>query len=604
MADNNIVEVSGNPTASSQNFDQYFNALVNDVVPRNNAGSPEDEAGRLGTPTYQWDEIYVKNNLYINGLPVGTSSGGVDLSFLDSRNYVVSGRVRGVDDLTPIYLLPSTSTNECTISATSTNLEVVIDGVATQFTSDVIITGLTSAPSSNNTCLVNDADLSGQAFTAAIREIPVDTIGTEISSLNGKVAGFSIGSTEYFLAVVDTTNNYLLIDRRGSFITGAATVADRKTISNNNTITLMRTAWVFAENTGTTGAVTYTNPYVSGTAPTSPATGDYWYDLANSKWKVWSGSAWNDANRVLIGVALINSSGVCVATRCVDFRKAFNNRNSFVLRKFDNATLVSDSTYNEISIYGNFFNITNPIIWSMATDLEPPLTEQANTNYYFYITNQGKPVISDLIPEWREDLQGAYHPYKTWRFIAQCNNDGSSNLGSLVQHYRRNERIEYLTSSVWFKTEPTYFVNVFLVGGGCSGRNAALVYNSGTNSQFGRVIANGATNNLGATSATNADVFYSGGDGTSGTTGGLVSANFQHIEQISQVAAGGLGNANLFGNGGGSVSSGNAGGAAVTAVAKALTPLGAYIVKVGVGGLGTAGQSGAGANGVVVVNYA
>ncbi len=595
MADNNITEVGSNPTATSQDFDQYFNALVNDVVPRNSGGSPESEAGRLGTETYQWDELHVKNNVYINGLPISTSSGGSDLALTDSRNYVLSGRTRASDDNTPIYLLPSGSTNTCTISASSTTLEVLINGAATQFTSDVTITGLQSAPSSNNTCLVNDAGFTSQTFTSVIREIPIDTIGTEITALNGKVAGFSIGATEYFLAVVDTTNSYLLIDRRGSFINSSGVAFQRQTIADNATITLMKTAWVFAENTGTTGAVTYNNPYVSGTAPTSPSTGDYWYDLANSEWKVWSGSAWNSSNRVLIGVVLINSSGVAVASRCIDFRKAFNNKNSLVLRKFNNGVLMSDSTYNEISVYGNYLSITNPILWNMASDLGDGLSEASSTTYYFYLTHQGKPFITNLIPEWREDLQGAYHPYKSYRFVAECANDGSSNLGTPVNSaYGRMNLITSTGTSYWLKPAGVKFIKVRQCGAGSGGSSASVHGNAGG---FLEKILN--VSNISYAKC----VVGAGSAGSSGAVGGNTTFTAYNITTLSCTGGSAAGTSpNTSTATGGDI---NLDGATSSNSISTGTPLSYYyLTSEAVSGYGAGGNNNnAGGNGVIIIDY-
>jgi hypothetical protein len=464
MADNKLNEVGDRGTATSQDFDQFYNALVGNVLPRNSGGSVENEAGSLGVQATQWENTWTKN-LYVNGVQVFANQ-QMDLSYLDSSNYITNGLIRGSGDLTPIFMQPNGSTANVDILGSSTNLDLVINNASVIVNTNFAIGTLTSAPATNNTCLVNDVDLTGQGFTKAIREIPIDTIGSEISALNGKIAGFKLGN-EYFLAVVDTTNNFLLVDRRGSFIDDSGDAIERVAISDNDTITLMNLSWIFIENTATGGAFTNTNPIYSGTEPTGASTNDYWYNLDLKKWLVYDGASFVDANRVLIGVALTNSAGETIATRCIDRRGAYQDKNTITLRKFDDATLITDNVYNEVSVYGRYFAYSNILRFNMVSDLDSSLTEASDTTYYFYLTAEGKPFISDEIPEWRNDLQGAYFPYATHRFVAECRNDSSSNL--VNPKVRRRGIMETITTtgiSYWLKPADIRFVRLRQCGGG------------------------------------------------------------------------------------------------------------------------------------------
>jgi hypothetical protein len=129
--------------------------------------------------------------------------------------------------------------------------------------------------------------------------------------------------------------------------------------------------------------------------------------------------------------------------------------------------LITDNVYNEVSVYGRYFAYSNILRFNMASDLDSSLTEASDTTYYFYLTAEGKPFISDEIPEWRNDLQGAYFPYATHRFVAECRNDGSSNL--VNPKVRRRGIMETITTtgvSYWLKPADIRFVRLRQCGGG------------------------------------------------------------------------------------------------------------------------------------------
>jgi hypothetical protein len=423
MSTNTLSLLGASPTITNNDIDQYYNAIENDVVPRN-SGAPTDNGGRLGTPTYQWDKLYVKNGVYVNGSPLSNSTS--NSIFIDANNYIKSCQIM-TDGGAPNFLIPNGANNTATIDATPTPLEVVINGSSVIIASDISITGLTSAPAANNTCLVNDVYILADENTKYFRRFVIDTIGTEISNRNGKIQGF-LQNGEYFLAHIDTTNSALNILRRGAFRNSASAPFARATWTDNATVTIMSTAWVYVDNTGTSAAISYTSPIYSGTAPASPATNDYWYDTSVSKWKVWGGSAWSIANRTLVGVLLINSAGVCVASWSMDPMKSALALNTIQLRKFDNTKIISEKSINDAVVYGSYIKSFTNLAWDITLNLDTSLSEAANTSYYFYITPAGVPIISDEHPEYREEFGDWYHPYKTYLYCGSSQNNNSSNL--------------------------------------------------------------------------------------------------------------------------------------------------------------------------------
>lgn len=78
MGDNTLTQLGTvTPTLGTGDIiDQYTTALAGDIVPRNASGVPTDEAGTLGSSTYQFSGLYVTGNGSMTGtLDLG---GGID----------------------------------------------------------------------------------------------------------------------------------------------------------------------------------------------------------------------------------------------------------------------------------------------------------------------------------------------------------------------------------------------------------------------------------------------------------------------------------------------------------------------------------------------
>lgn len=411
-----------------QHFNDIKSALCTEFVGRNSAGVPTAgmSLGTIGTP---WGTLRASNAI-ING-------DALDVSQVTApQNRIISGKTRA-SSTQPAFITPNGAALSLVISATATNLEVDVNGANVTVAADITVSGLTAAPGSGNTALINDTAAAGQADTRLWGEpehrktITMDTVGANISALVGKYAAFKLNS-EYFLAYVNSATE-LTQCRRGYFYDSTLVPMNRGVFSNNDTLTLQKLGWLFIENTGTTTDVTYNNPVWGFTSPGSPVTGDYWYDLQNNVWKRYDGAAFQIINRVLIGT-FINSNTACVGARCIDFFAKYEDTNTLALSKFSTEIVKGSKLNQKVRVAGHTFDFGNSLAtWNITTDLAGAddmyaATEQASTMYYLYITDKAETVISDISPYFRSDLFGEYHPHNPWRCVGLAYNDVSSDL--------------------------------------------------------------------------------------------------------------------------------------------------------------------------------
>lgn len=358
-------------------------------------------------------------------------------------NRVASGRVRTLPASSqPIYLKPAGSGNgrTVTLDGTPTSFVYFIEGVQYTISTDVTSGTLTAAPASNNTALVNDAALTSDfEYSKLLGEfgtaIMIDNIGTEISGLSGKLAAFSITNgvdTEYFIGRVGTDR--ITECKRGYFFSSTDTPFPRIAFSDNDTITLMKLTWVFANTLGTL-AVTYNNPVVSSDEPTSPAIGDYWFDLVNDKWRIYNSSTFVDADATLVGICF-QSTADTLGARSVDFFRAYEPTNTLEVQRNSNTQIWAKERFGELNVYGSGvrFKVDRPV-WDITADLDSGLVEAASTMYYLYIKENGDRLISDQHPLDRtQDLKGLYHPHQAWRCVGSFFNDASSNIEAVIDY--------------------------------------------------------------------------------------------------------------------------------------------------------------------------
>lgn len=432
MGSGSLTNRSSGQTILETFWNDIHGAFNGDFVGRNSSGVATSGQS-LGTVALPWGTLYV-DGIVLDGAAVDTSQ------LTAQANRVISGVKRATSNQ-PAFIVPNGAAASFIIDGTPTPLVLDVNGTTFSVTTDITKSSLTAAPAANNTCLVNDTDAADQHDTRLWGEpwhrktIVIDTVGSNITALVGKYASFKIdngSATEYFYAFVESAT--VLSDvRRGFFYDSSLNPKNRIVFSNNDTITLMSTAWIFVENNGTTVDVSYNNPVWDFTAPSSPATGDYWYDLSNGVWKRYDGASFVIINRVFVGMALIDTTN-CVAARCVDFWKKPQQENSISVIKQSTEIVRAVDFHQKVYVNGTLihFGHSRPS-WNMTVNLAAAVdmydsTEQASRIYYAYVKDDGAEVISDITPYKRDDLLGWYHPHNPWRCVGLWFNDSGNNI--------------------------------------------------------------------------------------------------------------------------------------------------------------------------------
>jgi len=456
MGTGTLTSRSTGETITSGFFNDFNSALQETVVGRNSSGAATSGQA-LGSASIPWGSGYF-NSLIIGGSALDTSQ------ITSPANRIVSGATRASSNQ-PNYLTANGSALSLTIDGATTNLVFDINGAAVTCSTNITVSSLTAAPSSNNTALVNMSEAVDQEatrywgeqvnrFTAAqtldpyaspyrnpiFETITVDAMGSEITGLVGNICAFKINdgsNDEYFLGYVKSITEITQCFR-GHFLDSSGAPVNRIKFANNDTITLMKLAWVFLTDDGTTADVTYSNPVWSFDQPGSPVTGDYWYDLSVSQWKRYSGSAFVSINRTLIGITFSDATN-CLGTRSMDFFSKYESTNTIGVERSSATNCRASNLHGNIYVYSGKldFKLYTPE-WNITTDLASTVTkdaylsETASTYYYLYLKDTGDRVISDIGPIKRDDLLGEYHPHNPWRCVGIVFNNSSSDLEGRV----------------------------------------------------------------------------------------------------------------------------------------------------------------------------
>jgi hypothetical protein len=449
---NNIIQKVGADTISGANSTNGSASTVNAMQATQNPGSVgtevlartlQDDIKQLRYQlnaligSAQWYSSPAQSIASLNGLVNG-------ISYVPS-NRIISGRLNANDQ--PMFLVPSGSADTITLKATTTNLATYINGTAYTFTADATITGLSLAPSTNNTCLVDNgtsyftnASQASKALGERGTTIKIKTIGSAISALNGTYAAFKSG-TEYFIAEVDASNSQLKNAWRGVGFDSSDAWLARTTLTDGGTITLMKLSWIFGTNAGALD-VTYNKPSVSFVAPTSPAIGDYWQDLSVQQWKKYSGTTWVNQSAVMLGLCIQDTTN-CKCARSFDFFKGLAVLNDIELEYVGNTDVRSNRLGSKISVYGTVWSFEYDFVtWNTTNQLDSGESLTSSTTYYAYITDKGDRFISTVQPyDRRFDLLGHYMPNKPWRCVGEFATDGSSHVTSSSVIFDRYHQI-------------------------------------------------------------------------------------------------------------------------------------------------------------------
>lgn len=437
-------DITGTKSAGNTIDESWYNdfrsALAGALLPRSGSTGAVESGSDLGSATYPWGTLYA-DILNVDGQIIDFSS------LTSSTNSITSGAVRSTSDF-PDFIRADGAAAEFDVLGAATNLVVNINGTSVTVSTDITETSLTVAPSSNNTATINDAGLTDQESSKWQGEdgttITITSAGTEITNRVGQWAVFK-KDTEYFLAYIksstELTNAY-----RGFFFDSAGAPINRVTLANSDSISIMSTAWVFIENDAATVDVTYTTPIYAAAAPSSPATGDYWYDSSNEVWKRYNGSDFVQINRTLIGIAVIDETN-CVASRSFNFNRTFVAHQPIKLDYISATEIKPVNQEFDLNVYGVAVqNRFTQYVWDIASDLESGQSEGASTTYYAYVAQDGERILSDIKPyDQRGELKGWYHPYNAWRCVGYIFNDGSSNFDAVTLFTYHNDNALELT---------------------------------------------------------------------------------------------------------------------------------------------------------------
>jgi len=356
-------------------------------------------------------------------------------------NRIISGRTTGNSSQLCALIPTGTTASSVVISASVTPLIYAIANQNYTISTNVTVSGLSLAPSSNNTAAVNATDgavaVAGQQWTRVWGQfgtkIPIDGAGSQFASGIGTLAGFKTANSEYFLAYINSTTE-LTNAWRGCMFNTTPTAVRAAGLSDNDSITILKTAWLFVNTSGSM-AVTYANPSVSGSQPTSPNTGDYWYDMSTTAWKTYNSTTWVNASATMLGFSFQDTVG-CVAARTLDAYAAYSDLNTMRINStVANTQVQAAEMFSEVQVFGTklSYNVTRPT-WDTSLHLDAG-SFSPSTNYYMYLKESGVPVLSQHAPQYRRDLQGLYYQGETWRCLGSLQSNSSTQFTTPVKNF-------------------------------------------------------------------------------------------------------------------------------------------------------------------------
>ncbi len=317
-----------------------------------------------------------------------------------------------------------------------------INGQNHTFESELELTGLLTAPASNNTALVNDTTLTGtvasQTAGEGVSQLAIDTIGSEISALANKVIAFKI-NTSVGIGVYNATASALVNVQWGQMFDDSGAEIVRAGISNNDTVTLLKLAWLFLYYDSATETesllVTYNQPKSQGSAPASPSIGDIYFNTTSERWFVRGGGGWTETPLAFAGLVVTNTTAA-IGARSADYFLPYSSQNSVELTYQSSALLNGGGTSRSCSVYGVLLQWPRYALeWSTTDNMAFGETFTASTAYYVYIGSTfgtvGDLYISATAPQDRRgDLCGYYHPARPWRCVGSFNSNASPAIDS------------------------------------------------------------------------------------------------------------------------------------------------------------------------------
>lgn len=369
----------------------------------------------------------------VNGIDIyngGTVNTDWQVIVPASTNLISTGILSGLAnaDGSPNFLqIDSGLTGK--LAATATQFSYRISGITYVVDADISITGLTGAPSTTNTALVNDTVYTGsQIFTKIEGE---EEWGTSYISYDTAGANFQASNNLYQYMVLAGTNEVLLAFLKSSGATGTLINAnrgigntDRGFLINNQAITILKGNYCFI-NSSKQIYTTVNSPTWGTTDPVSPSSGDFFYNETSNTWKRWNGTSWV-LGWVYLGCIVCNNlASVTVDSIGTDFNAEWNKELQFNYEYVDSNTILIKKG-SRIGIYNKTIEIFADTQITLSGNLEIGESETPNTGYYIYLDINGNFYFSTKVP--RNKFNVYYHPSKYWRCVGFLNNDGSSNI--------------------------------------------------------------------------------------------------------------------------------------------------------------------------------
>ena len=399
-------------------FNDIRSSLLLDHVPRNASGIPTDEAGSLGDSNYQWDNIRAKS-LYIDGSLVDTGA-------ITGKPHRINSAKQDATTKYPEFLSPAGVGNglSCELLATATEFNANINNVDTTVSADTTFSSLTAAPAANNTCLINDVDLTGADSSKTLGEldsqpITIDNIGAEITAVKGEMHAFLTGS-EVFLALVDTDNNKLFPIYRGWATT------DRATLSNNATITLLSVNALLIKNDGSTKVSSVYFPESVTVSPAAGTAGKIYIERSTNKIGYDTGAA-IDYDYMIAGYAVCDDTD-CTHAQIYDLELHWDDT-AKVEMVINTASAMTVRHGSIVSINGVDISFYNDYEMTKSANMDAGEAISNDTLFNVYINESGTTFFSTVDPRKYDSLKkGMYHPKKYFRCIGGVITDAVGNF--------------------------------------------------------------------------------------------------------------------------------------------------------------------------------
>lgn len=404
----------------------------------------------------------------------------VDLTTINStlpalasiQNSIISAAVDANGQ--PQYLIADGTTNKVTLKCSVTPLSCYINGTQYTFNADISLTGLTLAPGANNTALIgnnidgtsitSDAfsknfgeedsqDLLLDVFTSAGASkqriapfISLTTVGSALTALDATQVAVKINA-EYSIGTLRGTASRIENCLRGCFFSNTSSALPRVGFATGDTVTLMKLSYIFLLSSGTLD-VTYNRPSVGAQTPSSPATGDYWYDTNANQWKKYNGTSFAANASVFVGLAVQDSTKT-VCSRSADFLAAYSDTAKLFLKRDSlTNTKISSPAAGAVSVYGKSINFGgNTLDFSISRDQSGAFS--AGDLLFFYLSPTGKQFIDNVAPNKRPDLGGYYHPSRPYRCLGSSfTNNGTDVSASNVKNAKGVNDLKYRSQRI------------------------------------------------------------------------------------------------------------------------------------------------------------